>query len=1142
MICSVCNTENPANNRFCGHCGNPLAINCSTCGASNEPGTNFCGNCGTSLPAAQISPTPTVTAERRLVTVLFADLTGFTEFSEGRDAEEVRDFQTSYFDQSRRVIHLFGGIIEKFIGDAVMAVWGAEVATEDDAERAIRAGFELIDIVAKLSADVGAPDLGLRVGVHTGEAAVGPNDDRMGFVTGDLVNTASRLQSIAEPGTVLVGDSTQQAAHRSIAFEAVGPQSLKGKALPVAAWHATRVLSERAGRGKAESLEPPFVGRANELRLLKDLLDAVGTESKARLVSLVGEAGIGKSRLVWEFEKYIDGLVDNIYWHEGRSPAYGEGVTFWAISEMIKGRAGIAEGDDVETVAHRLDETLQTYVSDPGDRAWMRPRLAAVLGEGEAPGDRSELDAAVRAFFEAVSDLGTTVLVFEDLHWADSALIDFVEDLTDWWRDRPILIVTKARPDLLELKPSWGAGRQGVVSITLGPMSTEDMLTLVQGTVPGIPQASAEAIVERAAGMPLYAVELLRGLLAQGQLAGEAGEYRVVGDLTQLVIPESLQAVIGARLDRLGTEDKALIQDAAVLGQTFNVTGLAVLTGQEIADIERHLQSLSRRELIEPVRDARAVERGQYRFLQGLIRDVALSRLGREARRTRHLAVAEHLESQDDPELAGIVAGHYLQALEASPVGEARDAIRDRALLSMAQAASRAADLKSHQQVISISESALEIADNDETRAVFWEMATDASGRLADTEGAERNATPAIDFYRSTGDVESVTRLTLLLSVALVENNQPERALELLSPLVEDDIGTEPELVRAAVVYARGLMLSQKPGVLEAADRALAAAENLGSVPETIDALITRGTALGQVGRLSEARIIIEGAIALAEEHDLGRSISRGQNNLAYVLVGLDDAASLAVGEESYRTAQRLGDRSLLLFQVGQAAFVYANIGEFEKAEEVLANPLTRDQPPAARVYTATVELVMAAWRGDLDAVDRLEAEAEGLIGQVDDPQLGINFKTIALEAAIARGTLDEAFSLASEILEDCTWAEAADTVGDSLFIAALLGDASRFATLIPSYQRFLPRFRDHLTTCQVLAPAVDGPVDTREIDAVIANRAGWGSVADVVRFSMIAAPFAIPEKRIEYVSTARSIATERGWHGILRLIDSHLS
>jgi tetratricopeptide (TPR) repeat protein len=910
----------------------------------------------------------------------------------------------------------------------------------------------------------------------------------------------------------------------------------------VAAWQATRVLSERAGRGKAESLEPPFVGRANELRLLKDLLDAVGIESRARLVSLVGEAGIGKSRLVWEFLKYIDGLVDTIYWHEGRSPAYGEGVTFWAISEMIKGRARIAEGDDDETVARRLDETLDTYVSDLGDRAWMRPRLAAVLGEGEAPGDRAELDAAVRAFFEAVSDQGTTVLVFEDLHWADPALIDFVEDLTDWWRDRPILIVTMARPDLLELKPSWGAGRQGVVSITLGPMSSEDMLTLVLGAVPGIPHTSAEAIVERAAGMPLYAVELLRGLLAQGQLAGEAGDYRVVGDLTQLVIPESLQAVIGARLDRLGAEERLLIQDAAVLGQTFNITGLAVLTGQDAAEIEMYLHSLSRRELIEPVRDPRAVERGQYRFLQGLIRDVALGRLGREARRTRHLAVAEHLESQDDPELAGIVAGHYLNALEASPAGEARDAVRDRALLSMAQAASRAADLKSHQQVISISESALEIADSDEARTPFWEMVIDASGRMADLEGAERHAVQAMDHYRKTGDQVSLTRVSGKFALGLVENNQSERAVELLRTLVEGDIGSDPQLVPAAVVYARSLMLTLEPGVLEAADRALAAAEKLGLVPETIDALITKGTFLGHLGRLSEARIILEGAIALAEEHDLGRSVARGQHNLGFVLVGLDDPASLALSEEAYRTAQRLGDRSQLLFQVGAMAWAYTAIGEFEKAEEVLANPLTRDQPPAVRVITASSELVMAAWRGELDAVDRLETEVEGLIDQVDDPQMEATYKIIALEAAIARGRLDDAFTGAGEFLQESSWNETAETIGHPMFIAALLGDASLLAKLIPSYQRFLPRFRDHLTACQVLASAVDGPVDTREIDAIIARRAGWGSVADVVRFSVIAAPFAIPEKRIEYVSTARSIATERGWHGILRLIDEHLS
>jgi tetratricopeptide (TPR) repeat protein len=884
------------------------------------------------------------------------------------------------------------------------------------------------------------------------------------------------------------------------------------------------------------------VGRANELRLLKDLLDAVGTESTARLVSLIGEAGIGKSRLVWEFEKYVDGLVEDIYWHEGRSPAYGEGVTFWAISEMIKGRSGIAEGDDDATVARRLDETLNTYVADEGDRAWMRPRLAAVLGEGEAPGDRSELDSAVRAFFEAVAAQGTTVLVFEDLHWADAALIDFVEELTDWWRDRPILIITMARPDLLERKPSWGAGRQGVISITLGAMSTEDMLRLVHGVVPGLPDDSAEMIVERAAGIPLYAVELLRGLLSQGQIAGEVGDYRVVGDLTQMIVPESLQAVIGARLDRLGADERALIQDAAVLGQIFNITGLSVLTGRDASDLEVHLHSLSRRELIEPVRDNRSVERGQYRFLQGLIRDVALARLSREARRARHLAVAEHLASQEDPELAGIVAGHYLQALEASPAGESRDAIRDRALVSMAQAASRAADLKSHQQVISISESALEIADRDDTRAVFWEMVVDASGHLADLERAERYAVLAMDHHGSVGNQQALIRVTRLFAFALVSNNEPERAVDQLRPIVESDLEADPELASAAVVYARSLMLNQMPGVIEIADRALYASEKLGLVPEIIDALITKGTALGSVGRLTEARVILEGAITLAEQNNLGLAVARGQNNLAYVLVGIDDGASFTLAEDAFRTSQRLGERSLLLFHAGQMAFSLVAIGEFERAEEVLANPLTQDQPPAVRVQTATAELIIAAARGDLDSVDRLDAFVDDLMTRVDDPQVEINVQDNKLEVAIAHGDLERAFALSAGRLREGTWNEIADSIGYSLFVAGLLGDPQRFVDLLPGFERHTPRFGDQLTVCRVLAGAVDGPVDTREIDTVITRRAGFGSIADVVRLSIAAAPFTIPEKKAEYLSTARSIATERGWHGILRLIDSHLS
>jgi len=1139
VTCSVCHTENPPGNRFCGNCGSPLALVCPSCSAENDPGTKFCGQCGTSLALAA-APGP-VTSERRLVTVLFADLTGYTAFSDGRDPEEVREFQTDYYDQSRRVIERFGGVIEKFIGDAVMAVWGVEVGNEDDAERAVRAGFELVDIVGKLSADVGAPDLALRIGIHTGEAAVGPSDDRMGFVTGDLVNTASRLESVAEPGMILVGEPTRQAASRSIAFEPAGAQVLKGKAVPVEAWRATRVVSERGGRGRAESLEPPFVGRADELRLLKDLLETVGDESRARLVSLVGEAGIGKSRLVWEFLKYIDGLVEDVYWHEGRSPAYGEGVTLWAIAEMVKARAGILEGDAAEVVGKKLDETLGTYVADPSDRSWIRPRLAAVLGEGEAPGDRAELDAAVRAFFEGVSAQGTTVLVFEDLHWADSALVDFVEELTDWWRGRPILIVTMARPDLLERLPTWGAGRQGVISITLGPLSDTQMTELVHGAVPGLPESVADVIVGRAAGIPLYAVELLRGLLTQGDLAGEAGDYRVVGDLSQMVIPESLQAVIGARLDRLDADDRALVQDAAVLGQTFTLSGLEALTGKHRAELEGILHSLSRRELIEPVRDTRSPELGQYRFIQGLIRDVALGRLSREARRSRHLTVAEHLEHLEDPELAGIVAGHYLQALEASPSGEQRDLIRGKALNSMAGAASRASDLKSHQQVILISESALGIAETDAERAPFWESILLAAGILADVPTAERHAQLAIGHFQENGDQQSLTRVTRKLALQHAENNQPDRVVDLLRPLVAGEIGDDPELARAASLYARGLMLNQEDGVLEAAETALLATERLGLIPETVDVLITKGTVLGARGRLTEARIILEGAIALAEDHDLGSSIARGQNNLAFILVGIDEPASVAISEAAFKTSQRLGDRSLLLFHAGQMAFTYTAIGDFDRAEEILTNPMLSDPPPAAQANTATCRLIMASWRGEVETVDRLNHEIQSLLTRVDDPQLVSMTEELVVEIAMAHGDLEKAFIESVRILGR-PWSEVADSIAASVLCAGLLGDLDRLSQLVPLIERFHPRFGDFLTVSRVLAGSSDGPIDTKPIDEIIAGRAELGWSADVVRFSATAANFAPAEKKAEYVATARSIATERGWNGLLSLFDRYLS
>ncbi|MEJ7753284.1 MAG: adenylate/guanylate cyclase domain-containing protein, partial [Candidatus Limnocylindrales bacterium] len=386
MICSNCAAPNAEGRKFCLECGTRLAAGCFTCGAPNEATAKFCGECGATLAGADpgvpkaaasapVHGAAVPTAERRLVSVLFADLVGFTSLAQDRDAEAVRDMLTRYFEVAREVVERYGGTIEKFIGDAVMAVWGTPTAHEDDAERAVRAGLDLVDAARTLGAELGVDGLRLRAGVLSGEAAVTIGAQGQGMVAGDLVNTASRLQSVAMPGTVLVGEATQRATSSAIAFEPAGDQVLKGKDSPVAAFRALRVIAKRGGAGRSQGLEAPFVGRENELRLLKDLFHATARERRARLISITGQAGIGKSRLAWEFLKYIDGVGDTVYWHQGRSPAYGEGVTFWALGEMVRRRAGLLETDDEPTTRTRIRETLDDWLPEAADRAGVEHAL-----------------------------------------------------------------------------------------------------------------------------------------------------------------------------------------------------------------------------------------------------------------------------------------------------------------------------------------------------------------------------------------------------------------------------------------------------------------------------------------------------------------------------------------------------------------------------------------------------------------------------------------------------------------------------------------------------------------------------------------------------------------------------------------------
>ncbi len=506
-----------------------------------------------------------------MVSVLFADLVGFTPFAEERDAEDVRDTLTRYFDMARQVIERYGGTVEKFIGDAVMAVWGAPTALEDDAERAVRAALDLVDRVPGI-----APGIQARAGVLTGEAAINVGAIHEGMVVGDLVNTASRLQSVAEPGTVLVGEATQRATSGAIVFEEVGTKDLKGKMSPVAAWRALRVVAQVGGRGRTETLEAPFVGRHEEMRLLKDLFHTTNREGRPRLVSLIGPGGIGKSRLAWEFEKYIDGLSEVVWWHDGRCPAYGEGITFWALGEMVRQRAGLHESDDESTTRERLAAAVAEHVPDAEERPVIERALLALLGF-ETRVDPQGLFAAWRTFFERLADTNPVAMIFEDIHYADQGLLDFIDHVLEWSRNSPITIITLARPELLEKRQNWGAGKRSFTSIYLEPLSASDMSELLSGLVPGLPQKAIAAIVARADGIPLYAVETVRMLLAQGRLTLEEGVYQPTGHLDDIAVPETLTALIAARLDGLDPADRALIADASVLGQSFTLAALAAL-------------------------------------------------------------------------------------------------------------------------------------------------------------------------------------------------------------------------------------------------------------------------------------------------------------------------------------------------------------------------------------------------------------------------------------------------------------------------------------------------------------------------------------------------------------------------------------
>jgi class 3 adenylate cyclase len=637
VSCPSCGAANTDESRFCATCGANLGSTCANCGASLPEEARFCPTCGT-------PSTPAVEGERqrKVISVVFADLVGYTARSEMTDAEDVRDLLERYYERVSIEVERFGGSVEKFIGDAVMGVFGAPVARGDDAERAVRAALQIPVAVAALNKEMPDAELEVRVGVNTGEAVVelDPISERAALVVGDMVNTASRLESAAPPGRVLVGEETYRVTHRSIRYEGVEPIIAKNKQDPVPAWLAVEPILEFAQRPAGT----PFIGRASELDLLDDVWKRTMKGRRAHLVTILGEPGIGKSRLTAELARRVDASAGRVL--VVRELPYAHSSGYEAFRQLLRDVAGIFELDVDTVAAEKLTLTLEGLgLTD----AEIIERLSVFVGTGEAPADdRRKVFDAARRFVEALAHQRSTLLVFDDIHWAHPSMLDLIESLAARVKDAPILLVCLARPELLDIRPVWGGGQASSFTIRLEPLEMDDAHALALQLTSSLAGEVAAQIEATSGGNPLF-MEELAAWVAEG------------GDRESL--PTTVKAMIAARLDVLPKEERSVLNDAAVIGKVFWRGVLGGLgTGGDALDMS--LDSLESRDLIRSEPSSRVEGDREYTFRHILIRDVAYATLTRSARRDRHQAVATYFE-RTIPErdtLAAILAYHWKEA------------------------------------------------------------------------------------------------------------------------------------------------------------------------------------------------------------------------------------------------------------------------------------------------------------------------------------------------------------------------------------------------------------------------------------------------------------------------------------------------
>jgi class 3 adenylate cyclase/tetratricopeptide (TPR) repeat protein len=973
---------------------------CPNCGEDNPDRARFCWSCGSALAET----TRTGAEERKVVSILFVDLVGFTARSDRADPEDVRATLRPYHARLKQEIEHFGGTVEKFIGDAVMAVFGAPTAHEDDAERAVRAALKILDAIEDLN-DQHELELAVRAAVATGEAVVSLDarpEQGEGIATGDVVNTAARLQTAGPVGAVVVGEATFRATRDVIVYDELESVAVKGKSEPLALWHAMRPRG-RFGVDVERRADVPFVGREHELTLLKDAYTRALRESSLQLVTMTGEPGVGKTRLVSEFQSYVDAQPEIVWWRQGRCLPYGEGITFWALGEIVKAHVGILESDDPETARAKLHTAVEAVVEDEADGEWFTNRLAPLAGAtaGDPATTRDESFSAWQRFLEAVAAERPLVFVVEDLHWADDALIEFLDHLVDWATGVPLVLLTAARPELYERHPGWGGGKRNSVTISLGPLTDDETARLVSSLVGRsvLPAETQSALLERAGGNPLYAEEFVRLLTERGAPAVDAP------------LPESVQALIAARLDTLMPERKLLLQDAAVVGKVFWTGAVAAIANVDEREVKQALRELVRKELVRPARRASVEGQEEFAFWHVLVRDVAYHQIPRAARAEKHVAAAAWLEQiagDRAADHAEILLFHAEQALELSNAAGHTDLapIEDDLRRFLILAGERALQLDTRKAAGYLGRAvALTPADSaDRTKVV--EQAATAAFEAGKREAAEELYEEALALYRARGDAQGTGRTLNILSNLHWVAGRPDLADRLLRESVEV-LEQEPPGPELAVAYMRvagaHMLAGRSREAVAAADKSLELADRFDVLTRVSGSYEHRGVGRCELGDLDGLDDLRKG-LSLAQQSGRVRAVVVAHNNLGHMEWLLESPRlGLETKLDGIAFAARRGAESWWI--EAETMWMNLDLGDWDQvvatADQLLELAATIDESQLPAMVPPFRALVLAL-RGHAREVASAPDQFLPLARRIHDPQVLV--PALAAAAVIAHG------------------------------------------------------------------------------------------------------------------------------------------